>query len=186
MSERTSSARQSFSLTTSVDLADRKVAYFSMEIALRKDLPTYSGGLGMLAGDTLRSAADTGAPMVAISLVHRRGYFRQHLDCLRPADRVRRASGRRRQSCPQRAARRHHRRCRVATIAFAPGGSTSSASPATSSRSSCWTPTSKATTPTTARLTDHLYGGDTYYRLCQETVLGLGGIASVARPRLSA
>ena len=42
--------------------------------------PTYSGGLGMLAGDTLRSAADTAAPMVAISLAHRRGYFRQHLD----------------------------------------------------------------------------------------------------------
>src|SRR3984957_2729233 len=80
MSEPTSSARQSFSSTTSVDLADRKIAYFSMEIALRKALPTYSGGLGMLAGDTLRSAADTGASMVAISLAHRKGYFQQHLD----------------------------------------------------------------------------------------------------------
>ena len=48
-----------------------------MEIALSPALPTYSGGLGMLAGDTLRSAADTCRPMVAISLVHRRGYFRQ-------------------------------------------------------------------------------------------------------------
>ena len=63
-----------------IDLAERKIAYFSMEIALSKSLPTYSGGLGMLAGDTLRSAADTGAPMVVISLVHRRGYFQQHLD----------------------------------------------------------------------------------------------------------
>ena len=62
------------------DLSERTVAYFSMEIALSKDLPTDSGGLGMLAGDTLRSAADTGAPMVAVSLVHRCGYFRQHLD----------------------------------------------------------------------------------------------------------
>src|SRR6201996_5068537 len=61
------------------DLANRTVAYFSMEIALSPALPTYSGGLGMLAGDTLRSAADTAAPMVAISLVHRRGYFRQAL-----------------------------------------------------------------------------------------------------------
>src|ERR1700735_934969 len=62
------------------DLTHRSIAYFSMEIALSPALPTYSGGLGMLAGDTLRSAADTGAPMVAVSLVHRRGYFRQHLD----------------------------------------------------------------------------------------------------------
>ena len=58
------------------DLSARTIAYFSMEIALSPALPTYSGGLGMLAGDTLRSAADTAAPMVAISLVHRLGYFR--------------------------------------------------------------------------------------------------------------
>src|SRR5471030_3056455 len=63
-----------------IDLTERKIAYFSMEIALSKSLPTYSGGLGMLAGDTLRSAADTGCSMVAVSLVHRRGYFKQHLD----------------------------------------------------------------------------------------------------------
>ena len=61
------------------DLSTRTIAYFSMEIALSPSVPTYSGGLGMLAGDTLRSAADTAAPMVAISLVHRRGYFRQKL-----------------------------------------------------------------------------------------------------------
>src|SRR5471030_1562404 len=63
-----------------IDLTERKIAYFSMEIALSKSLPTYSGGLGMLAGDTLRSAADTGCSMVAVLLVHRRGYFQQHLD----------------------------------------------------------------------------------------------------------
>src|SRR5260370_17193941 len=61
------------------DLTHRSIAYFSMEIAISPVLPTYSGGLGMLAGDTLRSAADTSAPMVPISLVHRRGYFRQKL-----------------------------------------------------------------------------------------------------------
>src|ERR1700744_4563494 len=63
-----------------IDFTARQIAYFSMEIALSKNLPTYSGGLGMLAGDTLRSAADMGANMVAVSLVHRRGYFRQQLD----------------------------------------------------------------------------------------------------------
>ena len=56
------------------------VAYFSMEIALDPKIPTYSGGLGVLAGDTLRSAADMGAPIVAVTLLHRMGYFRQHLD----------------------------------------------------------------------------------------------------------
>ena len=48
--------------SASPDLSTRTIAYFSMEIALSPALPTYSGGLGMLAGDTLRSAADTAAP----------------------------------------------------------------------------------------------------------------------------
>lgn len=57
-----------------------RVAYFSMEIALDPAMPTYAGGLGILAGDTLRSAADLGVSMVAVTLLHRKGYFRQHLD----------------------------------------------------------------------------------------------------------
>src|SRR5881275_2279550 len=56
------------------------VAYFSMEICLEQAIPTYSGGLGVLAGDTLRSAADLGVPLVAVTLLHRKGYFEQHLD----------------------------------------------------------------------------------------------------------
>jgi starch phosphorylase len=54
-----------------------RVAYFSMEIGLRNDIPTYSGGLGILAGDTIKSAADLKIPMVAVTLVNRMGYFRQ-------------------------------------------------------------------------------------------------------------
>src|SRR3954468_1716556 len=56
------------------------VAYFSMEICLEQGIPTYSGGLGVLSGDTLRSAADLGAPVVGITLLHRQGYFEQHID----------------------------------------------------------------------------------------------------------
>src|SRR5262245_61844572 len=56
------------------------IAYFSMEIGLESKMPTYSGGLGMLAGDTIRSAADMGIPLVAVTLLHRKGYFTQHLD----------------------------------------------------------------------------------------------------------
>src|SRR6476661_4124133 len=58
----------------------KTVAYFSMEIAIDPQLPTYSGGLGVLAGDTLRAAADLGLPVVAVTLLYRRGYFRQHID----------------------------------------------------------------------------------------------------------
>ena len=56
------------------------VAYFSMEIAVVPEFPTYSGGLGVLAGDTLRAAADMGLPVAAVTLAHRKGYLRQHLD----------------------------------------------------------------------------------------------------------
>jgi starch phosphorylase len=61
-------------------LAQDRVAYFSMEIALRSEIPTYSGGLGVLAGDTLRSAADLRIPLVGVTLVSREGYFRQQID----------------------------------------------------------------------------------------------------------
>ena len=57
----------------------RLVAYFSMEIALENSMPSYSGGLGVLAGDTIRAAADLRLPMVAVSLLYRKGYFSQHL-----------------------------------------------------------------------------------------------------------
>ena len=57
-----------------------RVAYFSMEIGLNPLMPTYAGGLGVLAGDTIRSAADLAVPMVGVTLLHRRGYFYQRLD----------------------------------------------------------------------------------------------------------
>ena len=58
---------------------DYKIAYFSMEIGIRNDIPTYSGGLGVLAGDTIRSSADLSVPMVAVTLVSRKGYLQQKL-----------------------------------------------------------------------------------------------------------
>src|SRR6202040_4267068 len=60
-------------------ITDRLVAYFSMEIALENSMPCYSGGLGVLAGDTIRAAADLRLPMVAVSLLYRKGYFTQRL-----------------------------------------------------------------------------------------------------------
>ena len=157
------------------DLANRTVAYFSMEIALSPALPTYSGGLGMLAGDTLRSAADTGAPMVAISLVHRRGYFRQKLSDV----------GQQTESdvpwSPETtlpsanqilALTMQGRQILVRAWRFDVVGITGHVIPVFLLDTDV-----EGNDPWDRRLTDHLYGGDTYYRLCQETVLGFGGIA---------
>jgi starch phosphorylase len=158
----------------SFDIQDRKIAYFSMEIALSKALPTYSGGLGMLAGDSLRSAADLGVSLVAVSLVHRRGYFEQHLD----------AQGQQTESdvvwSPETmlpSANRtisimmQGREITLQAWRFDVVGVTGHVIPVFLLDSDV-----EGNDPWDRHLTDHLYGGDTYYRLCQETILGLGGI----------
>lgn len=61
-------------------LSRTRIAYFTMEIAIRPEISSYSGGLGILAGDTARSCADLDLPMVFVSLVSRAGYFRQEID----------------------------------------------------------------------------------------------------------
>jgi starch phosphorylase len=159
----------------SLDLAARRIAYFSMEIALSPALPTYSGGLGVLAGDTLRSAADTAAPMVAVSLVHRRGYFRQHLDAVgqqtesdvpwSPETTLPSAG-------PTVAITMQGREVSICAWRFDVVGVAGHVIPVFLLDTDL-----DGNDPYDRRLTDHLYGGDTYYRLCQETVLGLGGVA---------
>ena len=150
------------------------VAYFSMEIAIDRRMPTYSGGLGMLAGDTLRSAADLGIPLVAFSLVHRKGYFQQHLSPAgdqseevqpwNPAD-----------LCTEEAARIRvsveGREVTVRTWRYDLVGRYGHVVPiylldTDLDCNSGWD----------RGLTDHLYGGDTNYRLQQEIVLGMGGV----------
>ena len=61
-------------------LRARPVAYFSMEFGLHESLPIYSGGLGVLAGDHLKSASDLGLPLVGVGILYAEGYFRQALD----------------------------------------------------------------------------------------------------------
>jgi starch phosphorylase len=58
----------------------RPVAYFSAEFGLHESMPIYSGGLGVLAGDHLKSASDLGVPLIGIGLMYRQGYFSQHLN----------------------------------------------------------------------------------------------------------
>ena len=62
-------------------ILDSRIAYFSMEIAIAPEIPTYSGGLGILAGDTIRAAADMKVPMIAITLIHRQGVFQAKIGC---------------------------------------------------------------------------------------------------------
>jgi starch phosphorylase len=69
-----------WSLTYAAPLRVRPVAYLSAEFGLHESLPIYSGGLGVLAGDHLKSASDLGLPLVAVGLFYRESYFRQRLD----------------------------------------------------------------------------------------------------------
>src|SRR5258707_5483092 len=66
-------------MASPVNSVKRLIAYFSMEIALENAMPSYSGGLGVLAVDRIRAAADLRLPMVAVSLLYRRGFFTQRL-----------------------------------------------------------------------------------------------------------
>jgi starch phosphorylase len=145
-----------------------------MEIAINPAMPTYSGGLGVLAGDTLRSAADLGVPLVAFTLAHRKGYFQQHLDGhgmqtedvqpWNPAD-----------FCTEEAARItvsvEDRVVTVRAWRYDLVGRYGHTVPiylldTDLDGNSGWD----------RGLTDHLYGGDTNYRLQQEIVLGMGGV----------
>lgn len=152
----------------------RHVAYFSMEIALSPDLPTYSGGLGMLAGDTVRAAADSNLPMVAVTLLYRKGFFFQKLD----------VSGWQTEQpvewvvddflteIPQRVTVTiETRTVYVRAWLFTVSGTDDSPVPVylldtDLPENSEWD----------RHLTDSLYASDTWFRLCQEIVLGIGGV----------
>ncbi len=152
-----------------------KVAYFSMEMALDPNIPTYSGGLGVLAGDTLRSAADLAVPVTGVTLLHRKGYFRQHLDAngsqteeaqlWKPEEVLERVDG-------KVFVKIEGRNVAVRAWRFVVKGVTGSIVPVYLLDTDL-----PENSPWDRTLTDYLYGGDTHYRLCQEVVLGIGGVA---------
>jgi len=151
------------------------VAYFSMEIGLEQGLPTYSGGLGVLAGDTLRSAADLRLPVVAVTLAHRQGYFTQQLS----EDGVQRESAtpwspeERLAAVPQSVVVQvEGRDVRVRAWRYEVKGVTGHVVPVFLLDTHL-----DENDPYDQALTNTLYGGDTRYRLCQEVVLGMGGAA---------
>ena len=153
---------------------DKRIAYFSMEIALDPAIHTYSGGLGILAGDTLRAAAEQRLPMVAVTLLHRKGYFRQTLDSNgwqteQPDtwDVVKLVK-----ELPQRAiVQIEGRSVQIRAWQFDVHGMSGGILPAYLLDTDLpenfeWD----------RRLTDQLYGGDKWYRFCQEIILGIGGV----------
>ncbi|MGV3569377.1 MAG: alpha-glucan family phosphorylase [Ramlibacter sp.] len=160
-----------------------RIAYFSMEIALEDAIPTYSGGLGVLAGDLLRSAGDLGVPMVGVSLVSRAGYFRQgirdgaQVEAPQPWDPARHA-----QRVPaQVAVTIGGREVWIGAWQFDLRSQCSSSVPVPVILLDTDLPANTADDRT---LTDHLYGGDATYRLRQEIVLGIGGVRMLRALRI--
>ena len=152
-----------------------KIAYFSMEIALDPAIPSYGGGLGILAGDMLRSAADLELPIIAVTLVHRKGYFRQSLDAegnqteepdpwipeavLQPVEGTFTVNI-------------ENRDVHVRAWRYNLHGMSGFVVPvylldSDLPENSEWD----------RALTDTLYGGDSRYRICQEVLLGIGGVS---------
>lgn len=151
-----------------------QIAYLCMEIGLESDMPTYAGGLGMLAGDTVRAAADLNVPMVAVSLVHRRGYFQQSID----------ADGRQAESSPSWdvAGKLEPLTARVRVEIEGRPVQIRAWRYVVTGVSGWQVPVYLLDTdlPGNAafdrQLTDSLYGGGQDMRLSQEMVLGLGGV----------
>ncbi len=150
-----------------------RIAYFSMEIGLQSGVPTYSGGLGVLAGDTLKSSADLALPMVAVSLLYRKGYFRQEisLDGHQIEHPVDWEPGAHMKLLPQRVkVRIEGRDVLVQAWEYEIRGATGATLPV------YFLDTDIEGNDVWDRgITYHLYGGDELYRFKQEVVLGLGG-----------
>jgi starch phosphorylase len=150
-------------------------AYFSMEVGIRPEIPTYSGGLGIVAGDTLRAAADLGLAAAGVTLLHRKGYFRQHLD----------ACGNQLETDAQWSPEEFleklplmvqvtvgGRQVQVQAWRYLVRGEFGHSVPVYFldtfvPQNTSWDQS----------LTDYLYGGDVRYRLCQEVILGFAGVA---------
>ncbi|MBI5408862.1 MAG: alpha-glucan family phosphorylase [Nitrospirae bacterium] len=156
-------------------ITEPKIAYFSMEIGLNDEIPTFSGGLGVLAGDTVKSAADLILPFVPVTLISRKGYFRQELDSKghqieHPAiwdpSKLLKKTGEKISLTME--GRSVFIQSWVYFVESPRGGS---------SIPVIYLDTDlPENSPEDRTLTDYLYGGDDAYRLKQEALLGIGGV----------
>jgi len=151
-----------------------RIAYFSMEIGIDERIPSYSGGLGVLAGDTIKSCADLNVPMVGITLLSEKGYFYQRIDQegnqielpirFDPSDYLTLLPSRTSIQISEREVilkswlyEYHGINDYIIPVLFLD---------ANVDENSDWDKT----------LTTYLYGGDRKYRLAQEIILGIGGV----------
>lgn len=145
-----------------------------MEVGIDDAVPTYAGGLGILAADTIRSAADLRVPMVAVTLLYRQGYLRQRLlsDGWQVEEPVSWRVDDFLQELPGRVSvELEGRTVLVRAWKYKVGGITGHTVPILFLDTGV-----PGNSEYDRRLTDRLYGGDERYRLCQEAVLGIGGV----------
>ncbi len=150
------------------------VAYFSMEIGLDPGMPTYSGGLGILAGDTIRSVANLKVPMIVATLIHRKGYFFQKLDNTgwQTEEAVEWQVDDFMTELPERISIAIEGRTVVLRAwKYDVVGFTGFTVPVYFLDADL-----PDNTEWDRKLTHYLYGGDLHYRLCQEIILGIGGV----------
>jgi len=141
------------------------VAYFSMEFGLHERLPIYSGGLGVLAGDHLKAAAELGVPLIGVGLLYRGGYFRQGVD----------AAGRQTEDYQPVDPESVGVIREPVSVSVELGGETIEAA--------VWRKQVGTVTLYLLEvdwLTDALYGGDREHRIRQELLLGVGGVRALA------
>jgi len=151
-----------------------KIAYFSMEVGIKSEIPTYSGGLGVLAGDTIRSCADLRIPLVAVTLVSRKGYLKQKIteegeqleypDEWDPSEYMTLLP-------PTVEVSIENREVKIKAWLYEYQSVTGGVVPILFLDTDV-----EGNMPEDRRITDVLYGGDERYRLKQEIVLGIGGV----------
>lgn len=167
-------SRTSEAATIGPFLGTTRVAYFSMEIALQSAIPTYSGGLGVLAGDTARACVDLDLPVVFVTLVSRKGYLRQRID----------EDGRQQEAEDPWSPEQHatplrakvavvleHREVWIRPWLYLLRNAAGQRLPVLLLDTDL-----DENRADDRRLTDRLYGGDTVYRFKQEVLLGIGGL----------
>src|SRR5215470_16544482 len=145
-----------------------------MEIALENAMPSYSGGLGVLAGDTIRAAADLKLPMVAISLLYRKGYFTQVLsdEGVQTEESVEwHVEDFLKEEFARVSVPLENRRVELRCWRYDAVGARGHIVPIYFLDADL-----PSNEERDRNLTGSLYGGDSYYRLCQEVLLGIGGV----------
>jgi len=156
------------------DLEKRKIAYFTMEVGFDPKMATYSGGLGILAGDTLKSCADLGVPLIAVTLLNEKGYFTQKLD----------GEGNQAETpvewskeifltllAEKASVYIESREVKIQVWEYLIRGASGGTVPVYFLDTNF-----PENTEYDRTLTSFLYGGDQWYRLCQEIILGIGGL----------